>query len=217
VKIRLYVLEIDELSPRTKRLLLSGGILAVMAGTSALVHAGLPQQFQDNQVLSATGLNANFTALDSRLDRLEAVSPDATGAATGAPVRWIVTRGGLSYSMGALICGITAPTLGAIMAGPFVSWQSAKNQCESSCGSKSAHMCSADEATRTAQMFGDTRGLPYLHGQMGAGWIASAANGQGATDCAGWTTSSGPTGTYWGGIDTAPVACTTPNSILCCD
>src|SRR5262245_66478265 len=58
-------------SPRKRWL--AAGIAAIVA-TSALVYATVPNQFAPADTLSASKMNANFTALDTRVGAIEAAS-----------------------------------------------------------------------------------------------------------------------------------------------
>jgi hypothetical protein len=222
VKLKVYVLEIDELSARAKRRLLAGAVLVLIAGASAVVYASVPVTFANGSVLQAPDLNADFDALDQRLARVESASPSAPDAGeAGAPARWIVSRGGKSYSLGATYCGVTPMTMGALTdAGSVAGYAAAKAMCESesACGSPapSAHMCTAEDLTRTAQ----------LGGTIPQGWYSSGlyaglpATSGPANDCEGWTTTlPSVAGPSWNSAVGEPTVtgCNLTLAILCCD
>ncbi len=78
MKLKVYVLDL-EISPRTKRRALLMGIpLGILLGAGAIVYAGVPNTFAAGDSLSAMKVNANFSALDTRITALE-------GAPAAAP------------------------------------------------------------------------------------------------------------------------------------
>jgi len=84
-----------ELSPRVKRALRLGVPIAiVLIGGVAL--AGVPHTFSDGDVLSAQTVNDNFSSLDSRLAKLEALSGGGDGGtATSGFIVWKDSKGAL--------------------------------------------------------------------------------------------------------------------------
>jgi len=75
-----------ELSPRAKRVLhLAAPLGVLLLGGIAL--AGVPHTFNNGDPLSAQGMNDNFTNLDARLAKIEALSLDG-GVVFGRGVIW---------------------------------------------------------------------------------------------------------------------------------
>jgi hypothetical protein len=85
-----------ELSRPVKRALkFVAPALVLFVGGVAL--AGVPNVFNAGDVLSATAMNANFTNLDARLSRLEALAGTADGGAgaVSGPVVWADSTGAI--------------------------------------------------------------------------------------------------------------------------
>jgi hypothetical protein len=105
-----------------------------------------------------------------------------------------------------LFCGTTAPTQGLVTAtdpltrGSVSGYRAAKLLCEqaSGCASPTAHMCSASEMIRSAQL-----GI-FANRPQGFSWVATGAvypgsfSGLSASDCMGWTNgTSAQTASAW--------------------
>jgi hypothetical protein len=150
------------------------------------------------------GAQVSATSLKSDLDGLQ------TQITAG---RFVVTIDGGQYSVGATAyCGSTAQTVGDMsgLGGPM-GYAGAKQACQNKC-SPAAHMCSAEELTRSAQL-----GIFPSTGWYASG-VGHTSNTQTVTDCDGWTTSA----TYSGGVyqpqgDPGYEACSIANPVLCCD
>jgi hypothetical protein len=63
-----------------RRTYLGSGVVLLVVGAAALVHAAVPHAFVTNETLTADSLNSNFAALDARTAALE------TSAAAAPPV-----------------------------------------------------------------------------------------------------------------------------------
>jgi hypothetical protein len=174
-----------------RRWVLTGAALFILGG-SAAAYAVI-QPFADQQVLKASDLNALV-------------------AATNKPV---LTKSGHQYSMQATYCGKTAPTNGQITNG----YAGAKSLCESlaACGaSPSAHMCTAEELVRSAQ----------LSVSIDSGWYSTGvftgpglAQNEYLLDCSGWTTNVDTlVGAVWdSAARPAGTSCKVSQPVLCCD
>jgi hypothetical protein len=75
MKLKIYVLDLEVPAHTKRRAIFVGIPLAVILGGAALVYAGVPNTFTTGDVLSAQLMNANFSALDSRLTTLETKTP----------------------------------------------------------------------------------------------------------------------------------------------
>lgn len=191
-----------EMSPRVKRaLMLSAPLAIVLAGSIA--YAGVPTVFKDGDTLSAQALNDDFAAVDQRLAKLEAFSSKATA------------DGG--FSAGAVYCGATGNTVADLssLAANGSGYGKARAQCQTTCSSPSAHMCSGDELTRTSQL--GTTSMP-------SGWYTSGAasaisGGTNNYECMGWTNGTASYyGSAWGSTDVPSFApCNTSYPVLCCN
>jgi hypothetical protein len=196
-----------EISPRAKRALkVTAAAVIVLGGSAAL--AGVPNTFKSGDSLSAQTMNDNFTSLDTRLAKLEAFETKLT------------SDGG--YAAGATYCGASANQTMGDMSGLTVTGTSrtkARTQCQTTCGSPSAHMCTGLELDRGAEL-GLTSSVP-------SGWYASGAAGPatGGPDyeCLGWSsalsTQSGPSWSGATGTYGAPSfnSCNVLYPVLCCD
>lgn len=161
--------------------------VATVVGLTFAAYAAV-QTFQRGEPLSATKMNGNFAELEARIKAVEQ---------QGKPV---VSVGTKRYSIGATYCGYTAPTR-ARFPGPFPTvpggYAGGKTLCEAvaSCGTApmsgaSAHMCTAEELARSAQLGmleGQTFGphLVFAGSFYQYGWMTSA--GTGDDECNGWT------------------------------
>jgi len=177
MKLKLVVVDF-EIPRRVRRVMTLVGVpLLVIAGVSTLALATVPHTFNSGDVLSAMDLNVDFNALDTRLAAVET-----------KPVMTAMPDGGASYSLAAKYCGKTTATSGSISSGMLTGWQAAKDLCQTACSSSStAHMCTGDELSRSAQL-----GLT-----LDTGWYASgsavgfpASGNPAAFDCQGWTSNA---------------------------
>jgi hypothetical protein len=187
-----------ELPPRVKRALLVG-IPGAILFVGSIAWAGVPTIFKDGDPLSAQTMNENFSSLDQRVAKLEAVSSKQTA------------DGG--FSVGARYCGSTGNSAGNLggLAASGTGYAKVKAQCASTCSSPSAHMCTGAELTRSTALGTNAPG----------GWFTAGTGGPGNYECLGWTTSSSTyQGPLWGGgASQYPSAntCDASYPVLCCD
>jgi hypothetical protein len=119
---------------------------ASFGGTLAIAHAALnpaPSAWvQDSLPVSAADLQQNLTDLDSRLTAVE------------GSLRFVANVDGGAFSVGTtLYCGSTPSTPGDLGALPYgQGYLAAKQACATKCGTTTAHMCSSEELTRSAQL-----------------------------------------------------------------
>jgi hypothetical protein len=185
-----------EISPRAKRLLKIGVPAAVLLVGSVAV-ANVPNTFKDGDALSAQTMNDNFVALDTRLTNLEALTARQTA------------DGG--YSLGATFCGATGQTKGDLSGLPAAGsgYAKARAQCQTTCSSPTAHMCTAEELIRSAAL-GKT---------IGGGWYSTGTNVTGVIlDCNDWTEGTDPNvfGPAWS-TGASDDRCTYTHAVACCD
>ncbi len=184
-----------EISPRVKRALkIIAPAAVVLAG--GVVYAGVPNTFKDGDPLSAQTMNDNFTSLDTRLAKIEALSSKQT------------VDGG--WSLGATYCGATGNTNAALtqLPGTQTSYAKARAACVTACSSPSAHMCSGAELVETSQLGATTS----------AGWYSSGSHEDTNSECTGWT--DGTSNTFQAPIWTnEPNSdyCNTSHPVLCCN
>ncbi len=197
---RLVVIDIH-LTARTKRAIQWILVpLAAFGGTVAIAKAALnpaPSAWAvSGRPVSAADLQQNLTDLDARLAKVE-----------GQVAKPVVNAGGHApWSLGAGLCGQTAPTNGQITGG----YAGAKSLCEAACSSPSAHMCTSEELVHTVQ----------TGTVVGAVWYAGGVASGNASDCAGWTSSSSSlSGAYWAQPPTQPETdiCSNARNVACCD
>ena len=152
----------------------------------------------------APGVQASLTDLEARLDDVEARATPVAGA-------------GGAYSSNAIYRGRTAPISAIFTANrngaALTGYRAAKYLCEVAVGSPTAHMCTSDEAARSAQV-----GVV----PTGVGWISTGTASGPERDCIGWTRNDTdnrgvvwPDGTYAAGA--WPYACNQTFPINCCD
>ena len=209
-----------QMSPRTKRTIRWIALpLAVFAGTAAtvalanIVPGGGPipvQQFDASAPVSAESFSADFANIQSRLSALE---------------RQVTQDGG--YSNNAVYCGATDSTVGDLssltsLGGAALGYVKAKAYCQTACAnSKTAHICSGEELSRSAQLGNQ----PSTDGwyATGSGVGGPGANSGVPYDCLGWTSASSSTwGPLWAnqgaGIPSpGGETCSIPEPVLCCD
>lgn len=131
----------------------------------------------------------------------------------------IVGEAGGAYSANAIYRGKTAPSAGNFAAtrngAPLTGYAAAKYLCEIAVGSPLGHICTSEDAARSAQV-----GIVPI----GAGWIASGASfpstasvGAG-NECAGFTSGSAANaGTFWNVNGNPEIAnCNNAFAIHCC-
>jgi hypothetical protein len=178
--------------PRWSRMRWLVTIGAVSLAASAVALALPNGYFTSGATLQAADLNAMLAAINK---------PDIA-----------TTQSGKHYSLAALYCGATASSTNGQITEGYVG---AKTLCQSTCGgSPSAHMCNADELTRSAQL-----GIP-----PGSGWYTAGVwvpyNSQSFNDCVGWSSNSNANrGATWVPSPPQPgaVTCDTQQPVLCCD
>jgi len=182
-----------------------GLVTAFVIAATSIGYADVKHVFAKGDVVSAAAMNENFADMDGRI--------------TSAHV---ATNGTSSYSMGATKACTSAPMTDGNIGKGVSGYALAKKACEASCGSKTAHMCSAEEVVRLAQM-----GTPANPGWISTG-LAATTPGPTAVvnDCAGWSTNVGTTatppntqqfGSVWTGGFPGFVTCNVPQPISCCD
>jgi hypothetical protein len=205
MKLKVYVVDL-EIPPRAKRWALRLGIPALALGIAAVALAAPPvHTWAATDTLTASDLNGNFSALDTRIAALESG-------------HLVAHKNGKQYSLGATYCGFTAPTTGAFSSagGTLTGYAAAKDLCEkvAGCGqSPSAHMCTASELLLTTGL-----GIQPI-----AGWFSGGlyqAEAKIIYDCSGWTSANpGEGGESWNPVPNSPSAnvCSTSTPVLCCD
>jgi len=182
-----------------------GLVTALVIAATSIGYADVKHMFVKGDVVSAAAMNENFADLDGRI--------------TAARV---ATNGTSSYSMGATKACPAAPATDGNIGNNVSGYTLAKKACEASCGSKTAHMCSAEEVVRLAQM-----GTPANPGWISTG-LSSTTPGPTAVenDCQGWSSRVGMLanppntqqfGTVWTGGFASFATCNTTQPISCCD
>jgi hypothetical protein len=233
LRLKVYVVDFDAprawtaLPLRARRRLVAGGLAALCVVPSAVVLADLPHRFMDGEILTADALNAGFGDLDQRLSQLEgalmAHDAGAVGDADAGQGQFhlVIERNDASYSFGATYCGPTVKLPGKIVMRDATGYAAGKQQCELTCNSKSAHMCSGSEVQASAQM-----ALVMVSGWVSDGHADIYSNLP-HNDCLGWQSDSANiVGSIWWGPDADPMfqpntpgaaACNRPFPVLCCD
>jgi hypothetical protein len=182
-----------------------GLVTALLVAGTSVGFASVKHMFVSGTVVSAADMNDNFADLDARI---------TAGR--------VATNGTSSYSMGATKPCTAAPTTDGNIGKGVSGYVVAKKACETSCGSKTAHMCSAEETVRLAQM-----GTPPNAGWISTG-LSSTTPGPTATenDCQGWSTNVGTLtsppntqqfGVVWTGGFASFGTCEQSHPISCCD
>lgn len=184
-----------EVPPRVKRAMkIAAPVLVLLVG--GVVYANVPNTFKDGDALSAQTMNDNFTALDTRLAKVEALQTKET------------LDGG--WSLGATYCGATGNTNAGLtqLPGSQTSYAKAHAACVTACSSPTAHMCIGEELVRSAQVGMTT----------GNGWYSSAAHDATSSECTGWTdgTSTGFQAPTWTNEPNSDY-CNTSHPVLCCN
>jgi len=128
-----------------------GLVTAFVIAATSIGYADVKHVFAKGDVVSAAAMNENFADMDGRI--------------TSAHV---ATNGTSSYSMGATKACTSAPMTDGNIGKGVSGYALAKKACEASCGSKTAHMCSAEEVVRLAQM-----GTPANPGWISTGLAAT--------------------------------------------
>lgn len=190
-----------EISPRQKRVLkVVVPVLVVLAGGVAL--AGVPTTFNTGDPLSAQSMNDNFSNLDTRLAKVEAVAAKAT------------LDGG--FSPNATYCGVSTSTTVGDLSGLAVTgtgYAKARAQCTQTCASPSAHFCTGEELARSAQ----------LGATIPVGWFSTGSyafdGAKAVVECFGWTNATnGFEGPSWSSSNFPDSNyCNNPLPVLCCD
>jgi hypothetical protein len=202
MKIKVYVVDVD-LSARQKKIIRAGVVTgAVIAALGLGLAIAAPHQWSTNDPLKATDLNG-----------LNVVS-------------YASDAGTASYSVGATkFCGATTTTFTGALGG----YAGAKQQCQGTCSTPTAHMCLTDELIRSQALGVDLSTVSgwyaaggYVLTSAPAGFIQSDCGGSGTT-AAGYTqtTSNDPSytlyGAVWEGNEFDSEKCTTSHPIMCCD
>lgn len=172
---------------------------ALLAGAVAVVHAGPPATFVNDETLSADKLNSNFGGLDSRLSKLEGESTT-------------VTRNGKSMKTTATYCGATAGQWTGNVGG----YASTKALCEnvSACNSPTAHVCTGEELVRSM-----TLGVSVpMKGWYMTGYATVTGSNYHSNDCNGFT-STVNWGKTWTSTGPSPddADCVDAYPFICCD
>jgi len=188
-----------ELSPRQKRLIV-GGIAATVLLGGTIVWASVPNVFKDGDPLSAQTMNDNFTALDQRLSKVETVTAKASADA--------------GYAFGASYCGSSGVTKADLsgVSGTGTGYVKARAQCQTTCSSPGAHLCTSDEVSRSAQL-----GVTVPNGWYSSvSYFASSAPGN---ECSGFTDGTSTTwqASWWVGGTPSADYCNQSHALLCCD
>jgi hypothetical protein len=196
MRVRIHIdFEVSPLLKRIGRLALP--VVIILVGGA--VYAGVPNTFKPGDSLSAQTMNDNFTALDQRITKLEALS--ATETADGG------------WSSGATFCGSTGTTVGDLSTlsstGTATGYAKARALCQAVCGAPGAHMCIAAEIVKSSA----------LGHAVPKGWYSTGASDYYLnSDCIGWTSTAGYQGAVWDGTGPSFVSdCTSTNQVLCCD
>jgi hypothetical protein len=182
---------------KTRRHLTFAFVVAAGLGFGALASADITN-FQAGQPVSAAGINANLSDLQSQVAAANKFTHKAYCGST------VATKGDLS--------GI----------GGQKGYGSARAACKTiaTCGATAAHVCTADEITNDASL-----GSPMPSGRYQAGVAVLGYGGSGIfNDCSGWQgTSSGTVSPFWNGrgeaggeLTPAAVSCDVDKPILCC-
>lgn len=218
MKLKVYVVDL-EISKAAKRKALVVGIPTAMLLMGGVALATVPHTFTNGEVLNASDLNDDLSGLDTRVTAVETKRPTKT-------------VGGVSYSLDAVYCGKTAATTGAVTSGVLSGWPATKALCESACSSPSAHLCTGDELSRSAQL-----GVHTENGAYGSGdayyAVSSSTTTLGNFDCMGFTNGTSTAFNanmanywpFWFGTGNAtfpnvpaPVnTCDQMQPLLCCD
>lgn len=191
---------IDRASAR--RLLIVGGIIAVLASAGAVL--AVPKTYQDGDTLTAADLNQNFSNLEARVMTIETFKSRATQAG--------------KYSVGAAYCGSTTVTPGDLsgISGTGSGYVKAKAACEAvTVCSVTAHVCTEEEIYRSV-----STGNAPPDGWIMANLGVTASGGYKSTGCNAFTTnSSSYNGWFWSSSlgSFSPLSCQSGTPLLCCD
>jgi hypothetical protein len=181
------------LNSETRRSLERVSIVAIVtaglvAGVSVTVGAAPVPQFVSGQPLTATELNALVDAVNSPL----------------------AENGALSYSAQAIYCEASMPVTGDVGG-----YQGAKALCEDTCGSASAHVCTADELLRSLGLGVELPSVTNYRFATGITWGGTA--GQQA-DCRAFSQATEAYGGAVWSVDHFDITgCSTAYPMLCCD
>jgi hypothetical protein len=199
MKIKVYVVDLEIPPPMKRRLIVTSVSLAVFGLGAIAFAAAVPNVFQDQDLLSASAMNANFAAVTQ------------------------AQANGRVYSVGpTLYCGATVPTQGDLrdLSTPAQSYPKTKGACEGACNSPSAHMCTFDEVERSVALGVDVARGWFVQGLGGQGRSSAGAS----SDCFGFTTAfPNVSGASWA-VDENNVVwgpggttCDQSLPLLCCD
>jgi hypothetical protein len=123
----------------------------------------------------------------------------------------------VSYSVGATqYCGITTTSFTGNIGGN----DGAKQQCELTCGSPTAHMCLGDELVRSVAVGATLPSAQMWYSSGVGGIVTSGGSAVTVSDCDGWTTAvSNTDGAYWAANIHGPYVegCNTSSPLACCD
>lgn len=208
-------INIDAPRAGLRRLVLFVGLPVALVGvTAAIAHAYDTSFAAAGQQVKATSLKTALDDIQSRLVALE------------SPVNHtVITYGnGAQYSLGATFKTITPGPYDGLFLSPSgkTGYAAAKEICEIVTSSKSAHMCTSDEAVRSAATGNPIVGNPSFGFYS---WISTGVfsytgkPGPYMSDCQGFTTASSGefANTYYGGVYPWPASCDGKYPIACCD
>jgi hypothetical protein len=199
MKIKMIVVDL-ELSTRAKRIAAAAAIPLLVLGGGAVAYANVPHTWKDGDVLRAEDLNEDFEAHERQVSAVES---------------HITLDGG--YELAATYCGRTPSTAGDLSAfhAAGTGYVKARAQCQVTCSSAAAHMCTSEEMLRSLQL-GKELG-------SGAGWYASGAyavygtSNQVIADCAGLTSAKNTDlGLIVSDGQPAVQDCNLPIPVMCC-
>jgi hypothetical protein len=181
--------EVDTRSRAARIALAAVASVVVLLAGAAVVRASVPNTFKAGDVLSSSAVNENFSA----------VSMSTYSGSAGTKY----------YSAGATkYCGVTTTSVNGSLGG----YPGAKQQCEATCTSATAHMCLGDELVRSASL-----GLSVPGGWYSAGASATVTSTGNLfiRDCQNWSsTSSSEAANVWpASFD----VCSASHPLLCCD
>jgi hypothetical protein len=202
------------------------GRVLVGAGLAVCVPSvivAVTNTFQAGTPIKASEVNKNFSDLETSISTLQGKVPALEAKATTLETRLAVLEkrmtGDGAYSLGASYCGMTASTKGdlsGISGTPGNGWGKVRAACKATCNSPTAHMCSTEELTRSAQI-----GLSNSTAGWYAGDFSYANSGTVPVQaCEGWTYGAGTqfAATYQQvGGSPAYDYCNTSHPVLCCD
>ena len=168
-------IEIEIKAGTARRLGMIAATIAIVGAAGALYADQIT--FSSGQTLTATDLNNNFDELYARTT---------------------ATSGGKSISVSGTYCGTTSQSFTGNLGG----YEGAKEKCENTCSTSTAHMCTVSEIAISAQL----GTAPTTTGRV---------TGELSKDCINWTDDLANASPSWG--PSSEVGCATPFPLHCCD